>query len=130
MKKITLITLITILTCFFMIGCSNNNNSSDTTYETSTIAKTTNGTLLITTIGDDGNIIKNVEFEIKYLGKVLATIKTNEYGKAKTIPLNPGNYTYVMKSVPAGYFLDSNEYDFTISKSSQNIEIEVEIEKQ
>ena len=73
---------------------------------------------------DDNNIpIKGVKFEIYDANKnKVDTITTDENGKATSKDLQIGTYTYKEVSVPKGYVIDENEYEFAVTSKETKIE--------
>lgn len=64
---------------------------------------------------DDGSAMKDIRFEILDENKkAIASIVTDENGKAESETLKNGKYYYKEVSVPDNIVLDSNEYEFNI----------------
>ena len=87
------------------------------------INKRTTGNLNIIKVDDNNTPIKGVKFEIYDANKnKVDTITTDENGKAASKDLQIGTYTYKEVSVPKGYVIDENEYEFAVTSKETKIE--------
>ena len=65
--------------------------------------------------------LKGVVYEVRdSVGKVVATLTTNDSGIAETEPLPLGSYTVQEKSAPAAYAVDETIHDVTLAYKDQN----------
>lgn len=65
--------------------------------------------------------LKGVVYEVRdSVGKVVATLTTNNSGIAETEPLPLGGYTVQEKSAPAAYAVDETIHDVTLAYKDQN----------
>jgi len=65
--------------------------------------------------------LKGVVYEVRdSVGKVVATLTTNDSGIAETEPLPLGSYTVREKSAPAAYAVDETIHDVTLAYKDQN----------
>ena len=87
------------------------------------INKRITGNLNIIKVDDNNTPIKGVKFEIYDANKnKVDTITTDENGKAASKDLQIGTYTYKEVSVPKGYVIDENEYEFAVTSKETKIE--------
>ena len=87
------------------------------------INKRITGNLNVIKVDDNNTPIKGVKFEIYDANKnKLDTITTDENGKAASKDLQIGTYTYKEVSVPKGYVIDENEYEFAVTSKETKIE--------
>ena len=87
------------------------------------INKRITGNLNVVKVDDNNTPIKGVKFEIYDANKKkVDTITTDENGKATSKDLQIGTYTYKEVSVPKGYVIDENEYEFTVTSKETQIE--------
>ena len=88
------------------------------------------GSLKITKVDDEDNVIAGVKFNILDENKnVVDEIVTNESGIAISKELTPGTYYYKEVEVPDGYVLDSEEHKFEITNEVTLVAVEVVNEK-
>ena len=81
------------------------------------------GNLNVIKVDDNNTPIKGVKFEIYDANKnKVDTITTDENGKAASKDLQIGTYTYKEVSVPKGYVIDENEYEFAVTSKETKIE--------
>ena len=65
--------------------------------------------------------LKGVVYEVRdSVGKVVATLTTNDSGIAETEPLPLGSYTVQEKSAPAAYAVDETIHEVTLAYKDQN----------
>lgn len=65
--------------------------------------------------------LRGVVYEVRdSVGKVVATLTTNDSGIAETEPLPLGSYTVQEKSAPAAYAVDETIHDVTLAYKDQN----------
>ena len=65
--------------------------------------------------------LKGVVYEVRdSVGKVVATLTTNDSGIAETEPLPLGSYTVQEKSAPAAYVVDETIHEVTLAYKDQN----------
>ena len=65
--------------------------------------------------------LKGVVYEVRdSVGKVVATLTTNDSGIAETEPLPLGGYTVQEKSAPAAYVVDETIHEVTLAYKDQN----------
>ena len=65
--------------------------------------------------------LKGVVYEVRdSVGKVVATLTTNDSGIAETEPLPLGSYTVQEKSAPAAYVVDERIHEVTLAYKDQN----------
>lgn len=65
--------------------------------------------------------LKGVVYEVRdSVGKIVATLTTNDSGIAETEPLPLGSYTVQEKSAPAAYVVDETIHDVTLAYKDQN----------
>ena len=87
------------------------------------INKRITGNLNVIKVDDNNTPIKGVKFEIYDANKnKVDTITTDENGKAASKDLQIGTYTYKEVSVPKGYVIDENEYEFAVTSKETKIE--------
>ena len=87
------------------------------------INKRITGNLNVIKVDDNNTPIKGVKFEIYDANKnKVDTITTDENGKATSKDLQIGTYTYKEVSVPKGYVIDENEYEFAVTSKETKIE--------
>ena len=87
------------------------------------INKRITGNLNVIKVDDNNTPIKGVKFEIYDANKnKVDTITTDENGKAVSKDLQIGTYTYKEVSVPKGYVIDENEYEFAVTSKETKIE--------
>ena len=87
------------------------------------INKRITGNLNVIKVDDNNTPIKGVKFEIYDANKnKVDTITTDENGKATSKDLQIGTYTYKEVSVPKGYVIDENEYEFAVTSKETQIE--------
>ena len=87
------------------------------------INKRITGNLNVIKVDDNNTPIKGVKFEIYDANKnKVDTITTDENGKATSKDLQIGTYTYKEVSVPKGYVIDENEYEFSVTSKETQIE--------
>ena len=87
------------------------------------INKRITGNLNVIKVDDNNTPIKGVKFEIYDASKnKVDTITTDENGKATSKDLQIGTYTYKEVSVPKGYVIDENEYEFAVTSKETKIE--------
>ena len=87
------------------------------------INKRITGILNVIKVDDNNTPIKGVKFEIYDANKnKVDTITTDENGKAASKDLQIGTYTYKEVSVPKGYVIDENEYEFAVTSKETKIE--------
>ena len=87
------------------------------------INKRITGNLNVIKVDDNNTPIKGVKFEIYDANKnKVETITTDENGKAASKDLQIGTYTYKEVSVPKGYVIDENEYEFAVTSKETKIE--------
>ena len=87
------------------------------------INKRITGNLNVIKVDDNNTPIKGVKFEIYDASKnKVDTITTDENGKAASKDLQIGTYTYKEVSVPKGYVIDENEYEFAVTSKETKIE--------
>ena len=87
------------------------------------INKKITGNLNVIKVDDNNTPIKGVKFEIYDANKnKVDTITTDENGKAASKDLQIGTYTYKEVSVPKGYVIDENEYEFAVTSKETKIE--------
>ena len=87
------------------------------------INKRITGNLNVIKVDDNNTTIKGVKFEIYDANKnKVDTITTDENGKAASKDLQIGTYTYKEVSVPKGYVIDENEYEFAVTSKETKIE--------
>ena len=87
------------------------------------INKRITGNLNVIKVDDNNTPIKGVKFEIYDANKnKVDTITTDENGKAASKDLQIGTYTYKEVSVPKGYVIDENEYEFAVTSKVTKIE--------
>ncbi len=87
------------------------------------INKRITGNLNVIKVDDNNTPIKGVKFEIYDANKnKVDTITTDENGKATSKDLQIGTYTYIEVSVPKGYVIDENEYEFAVTSKETKIE--------
>lgn len=87
------------------------------------INKRITGNLNVIKVDDNNTPIKGVKFEIYDANKnKVDTITTDENGKATSKNLQIGTYTYKEVSVPKGYVIDENEYEFAVTSKETKIE--------
>ena len=87
------------------------------------INKRITGNLNVIKVDDNNTPIKGVKFEIYDLNKnKVDTMTTDENGKATSKDLQIGTYTYKEVSVPKGYVIDENEYEFAVTSKETKIE--------
>ena len=87
------------------------------------INKRITGNLNVIKVDDNNTPIKGVKFEIYDANKnKVDTIITDENGKAASKDLQIGTYTYKEVSVPKGYVIDENEYEFAVTSKETKIE--------
>ena len=87
------------------------------------INKRITGILNVIKVDDNNTPIKGVKFEIYDANKnKVDTITTDENGKATSKDLQIGTYTYKEVSVPKGYVIDENEYEFAVTSKETKIE--------
>ena len=87
------------------------------------INKRITGILNVIKVDDNNTPIKGVKFEIYDANKnKVDTITTDEDGKAASKDLQIGTYTYKEVSVPKGYVIDENEYEFAVTSKETKIE--------
>ena len=87
------------------------------------INKRITGNLNVIKVDDNNTPIKGVKFEIYDANKnKVDTITTDEDGKAASKDLQIGTYTYKEVSVPKGYVIDENEYEFAVTSKETKIE--------
>ena len=87
------------------------------------INKKITGNLNVIKVDDNNTPIKGVKFEIYDANKnKVDTITTDENGKATSKDLQIGTYTYKEVSVPKGYVIDENEYEFAVTSKETKIE--------
>ena len=68
--------------------------------------------------------LKGVVYEVRdSVGKVVATLTTNDSGIAETEPLPLGSYTVQEKSAPAAYVVDETIHEVTLAYKDQNTPI-------
>lgn len=98
-------------------------NSNDFV-EVSVVNKLKSAKLVLNKINKDtGLALQNIRFEILDSNKnVIASIVTDENGKAETDNLMIGTYYYKEVSVPENIALDNNEYEFKIEDQNVNVE--------
>ncbi len=78
------------------------------------------GTLKITKVNENDKPIANVKFNVLDKDKnVVDTLVTNNEGIATSKELAKGTYYYKEVEVPAGYIMDSSEYEFRIENNNQ-----------
>ncbi len=88
------------------------------------------GSLKITKVDDEDNVIAGVKFNVLDENKnVVDEIVTNESGIAISKELTPGTYYYKEVEVPDGYVLDSEEHKFEITNEVTLVAVEVVNEK-
>ena len=84
--------------------------------------KTVDGVVIITKVDADNKNIVLAGAEIQILDankNVIDTLTTDENGQVKLGNLKVGKYYYKETKAPQGYILDSNEYEFNITKDAQ-----------
>ena len=87
------------------------------------INKRITGNLNVIKVDDNNTPIKGVKFEIYDANKnKVDTMTTDENGKATSKDLQIGTYTYKEVSVPKGYVIDENEYEFAVTSKETKIE--------
>ena len=87
------------------------------------INKRITGNLNVIKVDDNNTPIKGVKFEIYDVNKnKVDTMTTDENGKATSKDLQIGTYTYKEVSVPKGYVIDENEYEFAVTSKETKIE--------
>ena len=87
------------------------------------INKRITGNLNVIKVDDNNTPIKGVKFEIYDANKnKVDTMTTDENGKATSKDLQIGTYTYKEVSVPKGYVIDENEYEFAVTSKETQIE--------
>ena len=87
------------------------------------INKRITGNLNVIKVDDNNTPIKGVKFEIYDANKnKVDTMTTDENGKAASKDLQIGTYTYKEVSVPKGYVIDENEYEFAVTSKETQIE--------
>ena len=87
------------------------------------INKRITGNLNVIKVDDNNTPIKGVKFEIYDANKnKVDTMTTDENGKAASKDLQIGTYTYKEVSVPKGYVIDENEYEFAVTSKETKIE--------
>ena len=65
--------------------------------------------------------LKGVVYEVRdSVGKIVATLTTNDSGIAETEPLPLGSYTVQEKSAPAAYVVDKTIHEVTLAYKDQN----------
>ena len=65
--------------------------------------------------------LRGVVYEVRdSVGKIVATLTTNDSGIAETEPLPLGSYTVQEKSAPAAYAVDETIHDVTLAYKDQN----------
>ena len=65
--------------------------------------------------------LRGVVYEVRdSVGKVVATLTTNDSGIAETEPLPLGSYTVQEKSAPAAYAVDETIHEVTLAYKDQN----------
>ena len=65
--------------------------------------------------------LKGVVYEVRdSVGKIVATLTTNDSGIAETEPLPLGSYTVQEKSAPAAYVVDETIHEVTLAYKDQN----------
>lgn len=82
------------------------------------------GRLQLLKIGDDGEKpLGGAEFEVYDSNKkVVAKLITDKEGRATSVDLGKGNYTYKEVKAPDGYDMDTKEYSFKIETLNQVVE--------
>ena len=84
------------------------------------------GQLQITKYDNKNNTLAGVKFEIANAeGKVVDTITTDANGKATSVRLPLGTYTYKEVSAPSDYVMDNATYEFKLEYNNQVVTKEV-----
>lgn len=126
MLKKVFISLLVVMSIFMTFGCSNDSKQPS---ENPTTSNVHGGYLKIKAVGTDGEVIPDVQFDIKKSDEVVDTITTDNTGTATSISLDLGKYVFVMKSVPDNFIIDEFEYEFNLSQDNQVLEIRLEMEE-
>lgn len=124
-NKKLLLSFLLIMSILALTACSKHGKTAEDD-TTSIISSNIPQKVTFTAFGGDGEKLSNVTFEILKNDIIVDSTNTDSLGTA-TFDLETGKYYYTIVSVPEGYVADDVRYDFEVS--TQEIEIEVEIEK-
>ena len=88
------------------------------------------GTVEFKKLGEDGEILSDVEFELVNAedDKVIAVVQSDSDGRVSVDNLAPGNYYFRETKAKSGYIINSKLIEFIIPETSANEKLVVELD--